>query len=82
VFAAQMVNFPVGPAPADTLLAAPCWPSFWGRAPGRPVMTAILLLQALIFQDGGVLALGANVFNMALLGVPLIPSVACGVASH
>jgi cobalt/nickel transport system permease protein len=33
------------------------------------VMAAILAIQALVFQDGGVLALGANVFNMALLGV-------------
>ena len=33
------------------------------------MLTAILVLQALIFQDGGVLALGANVFNMALAGV-------------
>jgi cobalt/nickel transport system permease protein len=32
-------------------------------------MTAILLVQALVFQDGGVLALAANVFNMALAGV-------------
>ena len=32
-------------------------------------MTAILVIQALIFQDGGLLALGANVFNMAIAGV-------------
>ena len=34
-------------------------------------MTAILAIQALIFQDGGLLALGANVFNMALAGILL-----------
>jgi cobalt/nickel transport system permease protein len=32
-------------------------------------MCAILAIQALVFQDGGILALGANVFNMALAGV-------------
>ena len=40
-----------------------------GPAAASLVLTAILVLQALIFQDGGVLALGANVFNMALAGV-------------
>ena len=47
-----------------TLLACLLGP--WAAA---LVMTAILIVQALIFQDGGVLALGANVINMALLGV-------------
>jgi len=32
-------------------------------------MCAILTIQALVFQDGGILALGANIFNMALMGV-------------
>jgi cobalt/nickel transport system permease protein len=32
-------------------------------------MTAIIAIQAFVFQDGGVLALGANVFNMAVAGV-------------
>src|SRR5207245_639573 len=40
-----------------------------GPAAATLVMTAILMTQALIFQDGGVLALGANVTNMALAGV-------------
>jgi cobalt/nickel transport system permease protein len=40
-----------------------------GPSAAALVMTAILILQALILQDGGVLALGANVFNMALAGV-------------
>jgi len=33
------------------------------------VMTAILAIQSLVFQDGGILALGANVLNMAMAGV-------------
>src|SRR5579864_2314688 len=40
-----------------------------GAAPATIVMTAIIAIQAFIFQDGGVLALGANVFNMAVAGV-------------
>ena len=32
-------------------------------------MTAILAIQALVFQDGGIIALGANIFNMAVAGV-------------
>ena len=40
-----------------------------GLAPAMIVMTAILVLQALVFQDGGLLALGANVFNMAVAGI-------------
>ncbi len=32
-------------------------------------MTCVLIAQALIFQDGGLLALGANIFNMAIIGV-------------
>jgi len=59
VFAAQMVNFPLGAGTSGHLL---------GPAPAIVVMTAILSLQALIFQDGGLLALGANLFNMAVAG--------------
>ena len=56
VFAAQMINFPVL---AYTL----------GPAAAGVVLTAILTVQALVFQDGGVLALGANVTNMAIAGM-------------
>jgi len=40
-----------------------------GPAAASVVMMAILAIQALVFQDGGILALGANVFNMAIAGV-------------
>ena len=40
-----------------------------GPSAASLVMTAILTVQALVFQDGGILALGANAINMALLGV-------------
>ena len=69
VFAAQMINFPVGPGTSGHLLGGTLLAIVLGPAAAALVMTAILFLQALIFQDGGVLALGANVFNMALMGV-------------
>jgi cobalt/nickel transport system permease protein len=69
VFAAQMINFPVAAGASGHLLGAGLLAITLGTAPAVVVMTAILAIQALLFQDGGVLALGANVFNMALAGV-------------
>ena len=69
VFAAQMVNFPVGPGASGHLLGGALLAATIGPWAASITMTAILLIQALVFQDGGVLALAANVFNMAVLGV-------------
>ncbi len=69
VFAAQMINFPVGIGTSGHLVGAALLTFTVGPAAAAIVMTAIIALQALIFQDGGVLALGANVCNMALAGV-------------
>jgi len=69
VFAAQMINFPVGPGTSGHLVGGTLLACTLGAAPASIVMTAILITQALIFQDGGVLSLGANVFNMAIAGV-------------
>ena len=69
VFAAQMVNFPVGLGTSGHLLGGALLAIVLGPGAATVVMTAILALQALIFQDGGVLALGAKVNNMALAGV-------------
>jgi cobalt/nickel transport system permease protein len=69
VFAAQMINFPVGVGTSGHLMGAALLAFTLGPAAAVVVMTAILAIQALVFQDGGVLALGANVFNMAVVGV-------------
>jgi cobalt/nickel transport system permease protein len=69
VFAAQMINFPVGIGTSGHLLGGALLACTLGLAPAALVMTTIIVLQALVFQDGGVLALGANVFNMAIVGV-------------
>jgi cobalt/nickel transport system permease protein len=69
VFAAQMINFPVAAGASGHLLGSALLAITLGAAPAMVVMTAILAIQALLFQDGGVLALGANVLNMAVAGV-------------
>jgi len=69
VFAAQMINFPVGLGTSGHLVGGALLACTLGAAPAALVMTAIIAIQAFVFQDGGVLALGANVFNMAIAGV-------------
>jgi len=69
VFAAQMINFPVGAGTSGHLVGGALLACALGPAPAVLVMTTILVIQAFVFQDGGVLALGANVFNMAVAGV-------------
>lgn len=68
VFAAQMINFPVGIGTSGHLIGGALLAFTLGPAPAAVVMTAILAIQALVFQDGGVLALGANLTNMAFIG--------------
>jgi cobalt/nickel transport system permease protein len=69
VFAAQMINFPVGVGTSGHLVGGALLACTLGPAAATVVMTAIVAIQALLFQDGGVLALGANVLNMAVAGV-------------
>jgi cobalt/nickel transport system permease protein len=69
VFAAQMINFPVGVGTSSHLVGGALLAMTLGPAAAGVVMCAILFIQALVFQDGGVLALGANTINMAILGV-------------
>jgi cobalt/nickel transport system permease protein len=69
VFAAQMINFPVGPGTTGHLVGGALLVFTLGPAPASVVMAAILAIQALVFQDGGILALGANITNMAVMGV-------------
>ncbi len=69
VFAAQMINFPVGLGTSGHLVGGTLLAIVLGPAAAAIVMTGILAIQAFVFQDGGILALGANVFNMAFAGV-------------
>ena len=69
VFAAQMINFPIPLGTSAHLVGGALMAIVLGPAAASVVMTAILVIQAFVFQDGGIMALGANVVNMALIGV-------------
>jgi len=69
VFAAQMINFKVAGGTSGHLLGGALVAILLGPSAGSLVITAVLVVQALVFQDGGLIALGANVFNMAIVGV-------------
>ncbi len=68
LFAAQMFNFPIAAGTTGHLLGAALATALVGPWRGLMVVTVVLLIQAFGFADGGVLALGANVFNMAVAG--------------
>jgi cobalt/nickel transport system permease protein len=68
VFAAQMINFPVAGGTSGHLLGGFLAALLLGPAPAVVVMMTIFAAQCLLFQDGGVTALGANLFNMGIIG--------------
>ena len=67
VFAAQMVNFPAGPC-SGHLLGGVLAAALVGPWAGAVVIAAVLIVQCLLFGDGGLMALGANFINMGLVG--------------
>lgn len=69
IFAAQMMNFTVAGGTSGHLLGGALAAILLGPWAGTLVIACVLGVQALIFQDGGYLALGANIFNMAIVGV-------------
>lgn len=68
VFAAQMVNVPVAAGTSGHLLGGVLVASLVGPEAATLVMASVFAIQCLLFQDGGILALGANVVNMGLSG--------------
>jgi cobalt/nickel transport system permease protein len=68
VFAAQMFNFPVAGGTSGHFLGAALAAVLLGPWLACLVMAVVLSTQALVFADGGLTALGANVFNMGVLG--------------
>ncbi len=68
VFAAQMVNFPVAGGTSGHLVGGVLAAVLVGPSGAVVVMATVLIVQCLIFADGGVLALGANIFNMGIVG--------------
>jgi cobalt/nickel transport system permease protein len=69
IFAAQMMNFAVAGGTSGHLLGGALAVILLGPWGAMVALTAVLAVQALVFQDGGLLALGANVFNMAVVSV-------------
>jgi cobalt/nickel transport system permease protein len=68
VFAAQMLNFPIAGGTSGHFLGATLAAVLLGPAAACLVMAVVISIQALAFADGGISALGANVFNMGILG--------------
>ena len=68
VFAAQMLNFPVASGTSGHLLGGVLAAVLVGPYAGALAVTVVLVVQALLFADGGLSALGLNVVNMALVG--------------
>ncbi|WP_134704171.1 energy-coupling factor ABC transporter permease [Ammoniphilus sp. YIM 78166] len=68
IFAAQMINFPLlGAAASGHLIGGALAAILFGFWPATLIMTTVVAIQALVFQDGGITAMGANILNMAII---------------
>ena len=67
IFAAQMINFPVLGGTSGHLLGGVLAAITLGPWAGMLVMTAVIAVQGLLFQDGGLIVMGANILNMGIL---------------
>jgi cobalt/nickel transport system permease protein len=68
IFAAQMLNFPIAGGTSGHFMGAALAAILLGPWASLLIMSCVLIAQCLIFQDGGLLALGANIFNMGIIG--------------
>ena len=71
IFALQMLNFPVAGGTSGHFAGGAAAAIVLGLWPAMLVMAAVVAIQALLFADGGITALGANLFTMAIIG-PLV----------
>lgn len=69
VFAAQMLNFPVGAGTSGHLLGGALAAVLVGPWTATLCLSVVLIVQALLFADGGITALGTNIVLMGLVGV-------------
>jgi len=69
VFATQMLNFPVGAGTSGHLLGGALAAILVGPWTGLLCVSVVLIVQALLFADGGITALGTNITLMAIVGV-------------
>lgn len=68
IFAGQMLNTPVAGGTSGHMLGGVLAAVFLGPWTASIVMASVFIIQALLFQDGGITALGANIVNMGLIG--------------
>ena len=68
IFAAQMLNFPVAGGTSGHFMGSVLAAILLGPFASILIMTTVLVVQCLVFADGGITALGANIFNMAVIG--------------
>jgi cobalt/nickel transport system permease protein len=68
IFAAQMFNFQIPGGTSGHLLGGVLAAVLLGPYAGTIVMACVISVQALVFQDGGLVVLGANIFNMGIIG--------------
>ena len=69
VFAVQMLNFPVAAGTSGHLLGGALAAVLVGPYAATLAITVVLIIQAFLFADGGLTALGLNLFNMSIIGV-------------
>jgi len=67
IFAAQMLNFPIAGGTSGHVIGAALAAILLGPWASVLIMSCVLIAQCLIFQDGGLLALGANILNMGII---------------
>ena len=68
IFAAQMLNFPIDGATSGHFLGSALAAILFGPWTAAAIMTAVLFIQAVLFHDGGITALGANILCTAVIG--------------
>ena len=69
IFAVQMLNFPVAAGTSGHLIGGALAMVLVGPYAATLALVVVLIIQAFLFADGGLTALGLNVFNMAVLSV-------------
>ncbi len=67
LFAAQMLNFPVAAGTSGHLLGGVLAAVLLGPSAAILALTCVLIIQCFVFADGGLTALGANIFNLAIV---------------
>ena len=73
VFAAQMINFTIpGTGSSGHICGGIMLAGLLGGGPALLTIASVLLIQCLVFADGGLLALGANIFNMGVVPCMII----------